>query len=59
MSGEKSSAVLEQYLILAKSARGAAAVSLIKQALEAPTLYVYGELLDSKAIKQVSEAYIF
>lgn len=54
MSGEKTNAVLEQYLVLAKGARGAAAVSLVKQALEAPSLYVFGELLHCNSVKQVS-----
>jgi len=37
---------LEQFVLLAKSAKGAAAVELVKQALEAPGVYVFGELLD-------------
>lgn len=46
--GEKASQVnpMEQYLILAKQAKGAAAVQLVKQVLEAPEVYVFGELLD-------------
>ncbi|XP_050310946.1 COP9 signalosome complex subunit 7b isoform X2 [Anthonomus grandis grandis] len=38
---------LEQFVVLAKSAKGAACVELVKQALEAPGVYVFGELLDS------------
>jgi len=56
MSGEKTNAVLEQYLVLAKGARGAAAVSLVKQALEAPSLYVFGELLHCNSVKQLEES---
>ena len=39
---------LEQFLLLSKTARGPAAVQLIKQALEAPGVYVFGELLESE-----------
>ncbi len=37
---------LEPFVILAKSTKGAAAVELIKQVLDAPGVYVFGELLD-------------
>ncbi|KAG7166520.1 COP9 signalosome complex subunit 7a-like [Homarus americanus] len=37
---------VEQYILLAKQAKGAAAVQLVKQVLEAPEVYVFGELLD-------------
>ncbi|PNF31470.1 COP9 signalosome complex subunit 7a [Cryptotermes secundus] len=37
---------LEQFVLLAKSAKGAAAVELVKQVLEAPGVHVFGELLD-------------
>lgn len=47
-------ALLEQYLLLAKSAKGAAAVELIKQVLVAPGIYVFGELLDMPNIQEVS-----
>ena len=43
----------EQFLQLAKSAKGAAAVQLIKEALEAPGLYVFAELLHMPNIKEV------
>ena len=42
---------LEQFVLLAKNAKGAAAVELIKQALEAPTVFVFGELLDMANIQ--------
>ena len=42
---------LEQFVLLAKNAKGAAAVELIKQALEAPGVYVFGELLDMANIQ--------
>ena len=44
---------LEQFVLLAKGAKGAAAVELIKQALEAPGVYVFGELLDTPNIQEV------
>lgn len=44
----------EQLLLLARSARGAALVSLIHQVLEAPGIYVFGELLDLPNVREVS-----
>ncbi|KAH0628554.1 hypothetical protein JD844_009889 [Phrynosoma platyrhinos] len=44
----------EQFLLLAKSARGAALASLIHQVLEAPGIYVFGELLDMPNVREVS-----
>ncbi|KAK3907857.1 COP9 signalosome complex subunit 7b [Frankliniella fusca] len=49
-----SSNPLEQFVVLAKSARGAAAVELVKQVLEAPGVHVFGELLDTDSIKELS-----
>jgi len=45
---------LEQYVLLAKSAKGAAAVELIKQVLEVPGVYVFGELLDMPNIIELA-----
>ena len=45
---------VEQFVLLAKAAKGAAAVELVKQALEAPGVYVFGELLDAPNIKEVN-----
>ena len=44
---------LEQYVLLAKSARGAGLVALINQALEAPGVFVFGELLEMPSVKEV------
>ena len=44
---------LEQFILLSKSAKGAASAELVKQAVETPGLYVFGELLDSTNIKEV------
>ena len=48
-----STSLLEQFVLLAKSAKGAAAVELVKQASEAPGVYVFGELLDMPNIIEV------
>jgi len=55
MNPEKQSGVnpLEQFVLLAKCAKGAAAVELIRQCVEAPGVYVFGELLDMANIKEV------
>lgn len=44
---------LEQFVLLAKNAKGAAAVELVRQALEAPGIYVFGELLDMANIQDL------
>ena len=45
---------LEQFLILAKNAHGAAASQLIKQATEYPGVFVFGELLKCPGMREVS-----
>ncbi|XP_043269521.1 COP9 signalosome complex subunit 7b isoform X2 [Venturia canescens] len=53
-SAEKSSTnPLEQFVLLAKTAKGAAALELIKQAIETPGVHVFGELLDMPNIKEL------
>ncbi|XP_025083431.1 COP9 signalosome complex subunit 7a-like isoform X2 [Pomacea canaliculata] len=56
MSGDKPAASnpLEQFLLLMKNARGAAAVSVLTQALEAPNVYVFGELLDMPNVQELA-----
>ncbi|XP_076284827.1 COP9 signalosome subunit 7 isoform X2 [Lasioglossum baleicum] len=44
---------LEQFVLLAKTAKGAAAIELIKQAVETPGVNVFGELLDMPNIKEL------
>lgn len=44
---------LEQFTILAKSAKGKACLELIKQVLESPGVHVFGELLSMPNIKEV------
>lgn len=52
--GMSSSAALEQFILLAKTAKGAAAMELIRQALETPGIYVFGELLEMPNIKELA-----
>ncbi|KAF5288416.1 hypothetical protein FQR65_LT12029 [Abscondita terminalis] len=49
-----SSNPLEQFVLLAKSAKGAACVELIKQVLETPGVYVFGELLDMPNVQELA-----
>ena len=44
---------LEQFLLLAKNAKGAAAGHLIRQVTEAPGVYVFGELMKLPQIAEV------
>ncbi|KAJ1122443.1 hypothetical protein NDU88_000930 [Pleurodeles waltl] len=44
----------EQFLLLAKSAKGTALATLIYQVLEAPGVYVFGELLDMQNVKELA-----
>ncbi|XP_022917585.1 COP9 signalosome complex subunit 7b isoform X2 [Onthophagus taurus] len=48
-----SSNPLEQFILLAKTAKGSACLELIKQVLEVPGIYVFGELLDMPNIKEL------
>ncbi|XP_059051330.1 LOW QUALITY PROTEIN: COP9 signalosome complex subunit 7a-like [Achroia grisella] len=44
---------LEQFVLLAKGAKGFACAELIKQVLEAPGVHVFGELLEMPNIKEL------
>ncbi|XP_023943636.1 COP9 signalosome complex subunit 7a [Bicyclus anynana] len=44
---------LEQFILLAKGAKGSACAELIKQVLEAPGVHVFGELLEMPNIKEL------
>ncbi|CAG8474098.1 6853_t:CDS:2 [Ambispora gerdemannii] len=46
---------LEPYLLLSKSAKGAASVKLIKEALAAPGVYVFAELLEMPNIVELKD----
>lgn len=48
------SASLESFCLLAKNARGRAAVQIIQEATAAPGLFAFGELLDMPNVQQVS-----
>ena len=48
-----STSPLEAYVLLANGAKNAAAVGLVQQVLEAPGVYVFGELLDHTNIKDL------
>ena len=50
---------LEQFILLAKSARGAAIIKLINQVLETPGIYVFGELLQMPNVQEVNVLYVF
>lgn len=49
---------LQQFCLLAKTAHGAAILELIKQVLEAPGVYVFGELLVMPNVQDVSCKFI-
>jgi len=44
---------LEKFCVLAKSSTGAALLDVIRQALEAPNVFVFGELLAEPSVLQV------
>jgi len=46
MCDPSSASALESFQLLAKGTRGVAAAHLVQQALEAPGVYFFGELLD-------------
>ena len=50
-------AALEPFVLLANGAKGAAAISLINQVLEAPSVYVFGELLDHANIADLKTSH--
>uniref|UniRef100_A0A4W5N0I0 COP9 signalosome subunit 7B n=1 Tax=Hucho hucho TaxID=62062 RepID=A0A4W5N0I0_9TELE len=56
MAGEpKHSNQLEQFMLLAKNTKGPALIALIKQLLEAPGVYVFGEFLELPCIQEMSK----
>ena len=50
-------AKLEPFLLMAKSAKGAAAAKLVQDATSAPGVYVFGELLEMPSVAEVSPFY--
>lgn len=49
---------LQQFCVLAKNATGAALLDVIKQVLDAPNVFVFGELLVEPNVAEVSKCYI-
>jgi COP9 signalosome complex subunit 7 len=54
VSGSESGQLL-RYIVLAKNTKGRGAVGVIQQALQAPSTFVFGELLDVANIKALAE----
>jgi COP9 signalosome complex subunit 7 len=52
-AAEAEAAKLQQYMLLAKSARGRALCELINKATAEPGLFAFGELLDNPSIVEV------
>jgi COP9 signalosome complex subunit 7 len=52
--GSNFSARLEPFLLMSKSAKGAAAAKLIQDATSAPGVFVFSELLDLPNVREVS-----
>ena len=44
---------LNKFLLLAKTAKGMACAELIKQVLDSPNIFVFGELLDTPNVQEV------
>ncbi|KFZ59802.1 COP9 signalosome complex subunit 7b [Podiceps cristatus] len=57
MAGEQkpSCNLLEQFILLAKGTSGSALTALINQVLEAPGVYVFGELLELTNVQELAE----
>ena len=51
--GANAIAKLEPFLLMSKSAKGAAAAKLIQDATSAPGVFVFAELLDQPNIQEV------
>jgi len=54
MTSNSSAAKLEPFLLMAKSAKGAAAPKLIQDAISAPGVFVYAELMDHPNITSLA-----
>uniref|UniRef100_A0A8C5WGI0 PCI domain-containing protein n=1 Tax=Leptobrachium leishanense TaxID=445787 RepID=A0A8C5WGI0_9ANUR len=54
MAGEQkpSSSLLEQFILLAKGTKGSALPALVNQVLDAPGVYVFGDLLDLPSVQE-------
>jgi COP9 signalosome complex subunit 7 len=56
--GTHAAAKLEPFLLMSKSAKGAAAAKLIQDATSAPGVFVFSELLDVPSIQEVNIAFV-
>ncbi|CAJ0930537.1 unnamed protein product [Ranitomeya imitator] len=58
MAGEQkpTSSLLEQFILLAKGTKGSALPALINQVLDAPGVYVFGELLDLPTVQELADS---
>ena len=52
-----SGAALQEFVVLAKSAKGKAAKGVVEQAIGHPNVFVFGELLDQPSVQEVSIAF--
>uniref|UniRef100_F7A8Q7 COP9 signalosome subunit 7B n=1 Tax=Equus caballus TaxID=9796 RepID=F7A8Q7_HORSE len=61
MAGEQkpSSNLLEQFILLAKGTSGSALTALISQVLEAPGVYVFGELLELANVQELLNLFAY
>lgn len=61
MAGEQkpSCNLLEQFILLAKGTSGSALTALINQVLEAPGVYVFGELLELANVQEVRDEFLY
>lgn len=53
--GSNFASKLEPYLLMSKSAKGAAAAKLIQDATSAPGVFVFAELLDLPNVQEVHD----
>lgn len=51
--GSHQAAKIEPFVLMSKSAKGAAAAKLVQDATSAPGLFVFAELLDVPSIQEV------
>lgn len=56
-TGLNTAQLLQQYVLLAKSVRNNAAAELVMRVLDAPGVYVFGELLDMPNIKELENTH--
>uniref|UniRef100_A0A0B6Z4D6 PCI domain-containing protein n=1 Tax=Arion vulgaris TaxID=1028688 RepID=A0A0B6Z4D6_9EUPU len=54
MTAEKTSNPIEPFILLLKDVKGAEAASILNQAMGAPNVYVFGELLDLPNVQELS-----